>query len=223
MKKEYSVYLFRHGRTFYNLRGIFAGRKDAKLSPTGIKDANLIAKKLKNKKFKIAIHSSLSRSKKTLNAVIKFHPECIKIIKDDRMIERSYGELEGRKHSTFMEEIGKKDIKFLKEKGDALEDIDPKLKDKLEELLGEAEYKVIHRGYNIRPPKGESFADVEKRVKSFIKDLKKLIKKEKCNVAISAHGNSIRLFRKIMEKASIPKSISWAIPYTEYFEYKIKI
>jgi bisphosphoglycerate-dependent phosphoglycerate mutase len=64
---------------------------------------------------------------------------------------------------------------------------------------------------------------VESRVSSFIKDLIKLIKKEKVNVAISAHGNSIRLFRKIMEKASKEKAIAWTIPYDDYYEYTINV
>jgi bisphosphoglycerate-dependent phosphoglycerate mutase len=44
----------------------------------------------------------------------------------------------------------------------------------------------------------------------------------KVNVAISAHGNSIRLFRKIMEKAPVKKTIKWNIPYDKVFEYNIK-
>ena len=72
------------------------------------------------------------------------------------------------------------------------------LKRKVQRFLGEQEYKAIHRGFNVAPPGGESFADVEKRVKDFIKDLKKFMKKHKVNVAISGHVNSIRIFRKIM-------------------------
>ena len=71
-------------------------------------------------------------------------------------------------------------------------------------------------------PNGESFADVEERVKKFIIYLKKFIKKNKVNVAISAHGNSIRLFRKIMENASRDKATTWFIPYDKVFIYKIK-
>ena len=55
----------------------------------------------------------------------------------------------------------------------------------------------------------------------FIKDLVKMMQAKKVNVAISAHGNSIRLFRKIMEKASVKEAVSWTIPYEEYFEYTV--
>ena len=104
--------------------------------------------------------------------------------------------------------------------GDSIESLKPKLRKKVEKFLGEEEYNAIHRGYNVAAPNGESFADVEKRVKSFIVYLKKFVKKNKVNVAISAHGNSIRLFRKIMENASREEAIKWFIPYDKVFEYK---
>ena len=47
------------------------------------------------------------------------------------------------------------------------------------------------------------------------------MKKSKVNVAISAHGNSIRIFRKIIEKASEKQAIEWFIPYDKVFEYTI--
>jgi 2,3-bisphosphoglycerate-dependent phosphoglycerate mutase len=188
-----SIYLFRHGQTTFNQRGMFTGWTDAKLTTAGKNDAEIVSERLKNKKFEIAIHTRLSRSKDTLEIVLKNHPECKKIIEDNRMIERNYGRLNGFLHLTIVK-------KFFPKK-----------------------YDEWHRGWNTRPPKGESFVDVEKRVRAFIKDLKKLMKKEKCNVAISAHGNSIRLFRKIMEKSSRKQAVSWAIPYDNYYEYKIEV
>ena len=180
-----------------------------------------MAEILKNKKFQIAFQTRLSRSKDTLKYVLKFHPECKKIITDNRMIERSYGILEGKSHKKFINEIGKKMID-LKIEGDAIENLSPDERKKAEKFLGEEEYNAIHRGYNIAVPNGESFADVEKRVKKFIIYLKKFIKKNKVNVAISAHGNSIRLFRKIMEKTSKNEAVNWFIPYDKFFEYIIK-
>jgi len=190
---KYKIYIFRHGQTYYNRDGIFTGWKDSKLTPLGIKQARTLAKKLKNKKFQAAFYTRLSRSKQTLREVLKYHPECKKLIEDNRMIERSYGRLEGKHHSTIIRKYGLK------------------------------QYNAWHRGFDIRPPGGESFADVEKRVRSFIKDLKKFIKKNKVNVAISAHGNSIRLFRKIMERAPKSKAVKWEIPYDKYFEYTIEV
>ncbi|MDO8556997.1 MAG: histidine phosphatase family protein [Candidatus Jorgensenbacteria bacterium] len=192
MNRVFKIYVFRHGQTYFNEKKTFTGFKDSKLSTRGIAEAKIITRKLKNKKFQIVFQTHLSRSKDTLKEVMKFHPECYAIIEDDRMIERGYGKLEGKTHE-----------KTIKK-------------------YGQEKYDAWHRGFRTRPPGGESFADVEKRVRSFIKDLIALIKKERVNVAISAHGNSIRLFRKIMEHASEKEACSWFIPYDKVFEYKIK-
>lgn len=193
MKKRFKIYLFRHGQTTYNRDKRFTGFKDAKLTKLGIQQAQIIAKKLKTKKFQTAFYTKLTRSKQTLKPVLKFHPECKKLVKDNRMIERSYGTLQGKLHQTTIKKYG------------------------LEQ------FNKWHRGFNIRPPKGESFADVEKRVKSFIIYLKKYIKKHQTNVAISAHGNSIRPFRKIMEKLSIKQTEKMSVPYDKVFTYSIKV
>ncbi len=218
--KHNKIYLFRHGETKNNEKGIFTGQSESKLTLKGINDAKKVAKKLKNKKFEVAIHTSLPRSKNTLKQVLKFHPECKKIIEDDRMIERSYGDLEGISHKSFIEKIGKKSYD-LRIYGDAIENLNPKQKKEVEKFLGKKEYKAIHRGYNVAAPNGESFAEVEKRVKKFIFWLKKYMRRNNVNVAISAHGNSIRIFRKIIEKAPKEKAIKWFIPYEKIFIYEI--
>ncbi len=191
--KDLKIYLFRHGQTQYNKNKFFTGWKDSKLTPLGIKQAKIIAKKLRDKQIDVAFQTELSRSKDTLKEVLKFHPECKEIITANRMIERSYGFLEGKSHDTIIKKYGKE------------------------------QYEKWHRGWNNPPKNGESYKQVEKRVKIFIKNLIKFMKKEKVNVCISAHGNSIRLFRKIMENASIEKTCSWNIPYDNYFEYTIKL
>ncbi len=218
--ERYKVYLFRHGQTTSNRDEKFTGQKEAKLTKLGERNAKRVAQELKNKRFEVAIHTSLSRSKDTLKFVLKFHPECKIILEDDRMIERSYGALEGTTHEQFIRKIGEQSYN-LRTHGDFIAGLGPRMRKKVEEFLGEEEYKAIHRGYNVAAPGGESFANVEKRVKSFIKDLKKFMRKNKVNVAISAHGNSIRLFRKIMDNVSKEESIKWFIPYDKVFTYGI--
>jgi 2,3-bisphosphoglycerate-dependent phosphoglycerate mutase len=185
------LYVFRHGQTYYNRDNKFTGFMDIGLTKTGKEDAKIVALRLKDKQFDFAFHTSLSRSKETLKEVLKFHPECRKIICDNRMIERGYGKLQGKTHLQIVEKYGSEN------------------------------YDKWHRGFNDRPPSGESFKDVEKRVSSFVKYIIKFMKTHKVNIAISAHGNSIRLLRKIMEKASEKDSVSWFIPYDNYYEYTI--
>lgn len=191
MKKELKIFIFRHGQTVFNRDSEFTGFFDSKLTETGKADAKIVAERLKKEKFQIAFHTSLSRSKDTLKEVLKFHPECKEVLEDDRIKERDYGELDGKTHLYVVKKFGVK------------------------------KYDLWHRSWDIRPPKGESFKDVEKRVKAFILDLKKLMKRTNCNVAISAHGNSIRLFRKTMEKLSIKKACEIYVPYDKVYTYQI--
>jgi len=76
----------------------------------------------------------------------------------------------------FIKKVGKKSYD-LRVEGDAIENLSSKFREKAEKFLGEEEYKSIHRGYNVAAPNGESFVDVEKRVESFIRYLKRFIKK----------------------------------------------
>ncbi|MGV8162530.1 MAG: histidine phosphatase family protein [Candidatus Nanoarchaeia archaeon] len=187
------IYLFRHGQTYYNKNKYFTGWKDSKLTPKGYTDAETIAKKLKNKKIDLAFCSHLSRSKETLKTVLKYHPECKKTIIDNRIIERNYGDLQGHSHAVFIKKHGK-------------------------EL-----YDKYHRAYDFPPPNGESVKMTEKRVEAFMKDLFKLMKKEKINVAISAHGNSMRPIRKYFEKLTIQEMLKLENPWDDYFEYEIEV
>ena len=124
---KYYIYIFRHGETYFNKYHIFTGLKDSKLTPLGLKQSKIIAVKLKNKKFKIAIQTSSSRSKDSLKEVLKYHPECKKIITDNRIIESGYGKLEGLHHDTIIKKFGIK------------------------------KFNLWHREFNKRPPEGESF------------------------------------------------------------------
>lgn len=187
------IYLFRHGESFFNREKEFTGWKDSKLTKEGYKNARKVAQKLKSKKIGLAYQTRLSRSKDTLREVLKFHPECKKIITDDRMIERSYGKLQGFKHKIVLEKFGQK------------------------------QFEIWHRSYAVAPPGGESIKQVEKRVYSFIHDLLKKMKREKINVAISAHGNSMRPFRRYFENMSIKKMMAIENPWDDYFEYVVEV
>ena len=89
--------------------------------------------------------------------------------------------------------------------------------------MAKSVYDIYHRSYDIPPPGGESIKMVEKRVNAFIKDLLKKMKKEKINVAISAHGNSMRPFRKHFEKLTQEQMMKLENPWDDYFEYTVKL
>ncbi len=187
------IFLFRHGQTHFNKRKRFTGWIDADWTRKGMRNASVTARKLKSKRIDVAFSTGLKRSVRTLKEVLKYHPECFLKLKDDRMIERCYGVLQGQSHAAFI----RKNSRALFDK--------------------------YHRAYNFPPPNGESVRMVEGRVKSFIKDLLAFVRKYKVNVAISAHGNSMRPFRRYFEKASVGQMMKWEIPYDDYFEYAVDV
>ncbi len=220
MKKH--IYLFRHGQSYYNKDHVFTGWKDSRLTPLGIKQAKVIARKLKNKKIDVAFQTTLSRSKDTLKEVLKYHPECRIVITNDKMLERNYGRLNGKSHKAFVKREGTDAYRTLLHwhKIDHLIGWDRK---QFIKKLGEAELKIIRRSYSIAPPRGESVKMVEKRVNIFIKELLRFMKREKVNVALSAHGNSMRPFRKYFEKLSIKQMMELENPWDDYFDYIVNV
>jgi len=103
----------------------------AEVGALGRQQAQTIADLLVDKTIKLAFQTRLSRSRETLQIVLKSHPECKKILTDDRLLERSYGDLAGETHQEIING------------------------------LGVGQYEQWHRGFYDQPPGGESFADVE--------------------------------------------------------------
>ena len=85
------IYIIRHGQTDWNINGRYGGRIDVPLNEYGIEQAKQIREELKNINFDVVFSSPLIRAYTTAQIVCD-----IDIIKDDRIIERSNGDLEGR-------------------------------------------------------------------------------------------------------------------------------
>ena len=94
------IYIIRHGQTNWNLEGRYAGRIDIPLNDKGIEQAKKIREELKNIKFDKVFSSPLERAYKTAQIICDNE-----IIKDDRIIERSNGELEGKLKTEITTEI----------------------------------------------------------------------------------------------------------------------
>lgn len=187
------IYLFRHGTTQDNAEGVFSGWRDVPLNKKGIRDARIVALRLKDKKIGLAFQSNLLRSRQTLREVLKFHKVNIKVITDDRITERNYGKLQGKTHLEIVQKYGWR------------------------------KYDGWHRGYDTKLPGGESLKDVESRVLNFIKELLETIKEEKVNIAISAHGNSMRIFRKYFERLSVKEMCEIYNDYEKVYEYAVEL
>jgi len=105
------LFLFRHGSTVDNEARIFSGWRNAALSPKGIKNAEILAEKLKNFRIDMGIHSHLSRSFDTLKIALRNHPN-VKFVEDDRIIERNYGDLAGTSKTELMKKNPEEAILF---------------------------------------------------------------------------------------------------------------
>ena len=94
------IYIVRHGQTNDNVIGRYGGRINTKLNEKGIKQANELHSKLKDISFDLVFSSPLQRAYKTAKIICKN-----KIIKDNRIIERDNGELEGKLKTEIKENI----------------------------------------------------------------------------------------------------------------------
>lgn len=82
----------RHAETDFNRDGIFAGRTDCNITKEGFEKAKELFRK-EQKQFDYIYCSPLKRTKQTLEAII---PGSVPIV-DERIIEISIGEWEGKK------------------------------------------------------------------------------------------------------------------------------
>lgn len=88
------IIIVRHGQTLDNEEKIFSGFRDVGLDQEGIKEAQGLAEKLKDRKINRAYSSDQLRSKQTLDIILKYHPNAL-VFSDARIKERNYGDLTG--------------------------------------------------------------------------------------------------------------------------------
>lgn len=88
------IYIMRHGKTVWNEKGITQGRSQNRLSATGVKTTEIVAKQNKNTKFDVIICSPLMRAVQTANIINKYHN--VKVIKNENLTEIGQGIFTGR-------------------------------------------------------------------------------------------------------------------------------
>lgn len=149
------LFIIRHGQTNANVKEMMQGWLDLKLNENGIKQAKLLAKRLKNEKIDAFYSSDLKRAVMTAEEVLKYHNK--HLIKTSLLRELNFGHLEGISYEKYIEIINCYCLK-------------------------KSEF---------RNPKGESYEDIKRRVRVFLKEI--LRKHKNQNVAIFAHGITNRV------------------------------
>jgi 2,3-bisphosphoglycerate-dependent phosphoglycerate mutase len=91
-----NLFVFRHAETTDNSNHVFSGWRDPDLTPKGRSQAQEIAQQLEKEKIDWAFTSHLKRARMTLEIVLTQHPR-VPVFVDDRLIERCYGTLQGKK------------------------------------------------------------------------------------------------------------------------------
>jgi len=189
-----TLYVFRHGQTEDNANFLFSGWRDPKLTEKGDEQAKILAERLKDKRIHMLVASDQIRSVDTMKIAISLNEYAKQLeMHKDPRI----------KERCYGDLQGESKLKMQLE--------DPKL------LL------KYRRSYDIKPPNGESIAEVVIRVKQFINEIIPPMKMYKMNVAVSCHGNSIRGFRQVFENLTNEQTALVESPLgQDYAAYSIR-
>lgn len=167
--------LVRHGQSEWNKRNLFTGWKDVDLTPEGEAEAQKGGLRLKAEglSFDIAYTSALKRAQRTLDIILEqLGQSDLKIIRDQALNERDYGDLVG---------LNKDDAK---------------------KKWGEEQVHIWRRSFDTPPPGGESLKDTAERVLPYFDaQILPEVQAGK-NVIVSAHGNSLRALIMQLEALS---------------------
>ncbi|NOY15098.1 MAG: histidine phosphatase family protein [bacterium] len=185
------LYIFRHAQSYDNIRRIFSGRRNSRLTPAGLKQAQELAEKLRGEKIDLFITPPLKRCRQTLDVVKKYHPQADMLVSKD-LLERDYGDLTGKSKLKMMKLYPKKAVLWRRSW-----DVPPPNGESLK-MVWQNRIKPFLKNWLI--PK---------------------MKQEKINVGWSATNNTMRLVRMYFEGLSIKDMLKLENPYGDWAEYEI--
>ena len=181
--------LLRHGQSQWNMENRFTGWEDVDLTANGETEARKAGRLLKHIHLDRVYTSTLTRARRTAQLALDEaeaagadvgavkNGDGWKITEDDALRERDYGDLVGLNKAETAEKFGDEQVHLWR------------------------------RGYEIKPPGGESLADVVMRVRPYFEaEIWPHVAAGE-NVLVSAHGNSLRAVLVIIgeyDAADIP-------------------
>lgn len=179
MRNQY--YIIRHGYSWKNKKNIascWPEKTSYRLTEKGEKQVKEIAKKIKKERIDLIFSSDLLRTKQTAEIIGK--ELGLKPKFDKRLREVNVGIFNGRP----IDEIGR-------------------FWDEERKLFPLSYYK---KRFQIAPPKGETYADIEKKLSNFIKEMEK--KYNGRSILIISHQRPLTLLEKVMYNYSLKKFVS---------------
>ncbi|HUT81363.1 MAG TPA: histidine phosphatase family protein [Candidatus Bathyarchaeia archaeon] len=98
------ILIVRHGETAWNLTDKrFRGQMDIELSQEGLEQADKTGVVLKDENIDKILFSPMSRCRQTAEGIKKFHPKS-QLIEEPLLIDISFGDWEGKRHSEIFAE-----------------------------------------------------------------------------------------------------------------------
>ncbi len=180
-----SLVLVRHGQSQWNEKNLFTGWKDPDLTEKGEKEAKEAGLALKESgyKFDIMFTSVLLRAKRTGKLILEqMGQEDLKTFENEALNERNYGDLAG---------LNKDDVR---------------------KKWGEDQVHKWRRSFDIAPPGGESLKMTAERVLPYFEETILPLLKEKSDILVAAHGNSLRALVMQLDKLNSDEVVKLEIP-----------
>lgn len=156
------IFIMRHGETDWNTQKRLQGRTDISLNENGRELARVTAEALREVPFDLAISSPLARALETAEIVIG--DRNIPILRDERLIEISFGVFEGMISSKEHYEIPDPDFSNF--------------------FLAPDRY--------LPPPQGEDIRSLGARTKAFMEDILNREEYQEKTILVTTHGGAMR-------------------------------
>ena len=209
----------RHGFSEWNAKNLFTGWRDVNLTERGVEEAKTAGQKLLNAgfEFDIAFTSVLTRAIKTCNIVLEeSHQLWIPQVKNWRLNERHYGELQGLDKKATAEKYGDEQVHIWRRSYDTL----PPLLDPKDPNSAHNDRRYAHLPADVIPD-GENLKVTLERVLPFWEAQIAPALLSGKRVLVVAHGNSLRALAKHIEGISDADIMDLEIPTGQPLVYKL--
>ena len=209
----------RHGFSEWNAKNLFTGWRDVNLTERGVEEAKAAGKKLLEAgyEFDIAFTSVLTRAIKTCNIVLEESNQLwIPQVKNWRLNERHYGEMQGLDKKATAEKYGDEQVHIWRRSYDTL----PPLLDPKDPHSAHNDRRYAHLPADVVPD-GENLKVTLERVLPFWEDQIAPALLSGKRVLVTAHGNSLRALAKHIEGISDADIMDLEIPTGQPLVYKL--